>query len=1068
MNSLKNNQKLKVNILREIWANNDGSYIVYTAEKEDGTEMTVNCTGFELRPGKTTVVGQMREYKGQPSFKADYEEFDSNSYDSKFNLLCSIEGIKERTAAKILDALPENNIEVFYNKDAPKIKGIGPATIEKIHKGLTFLRENKNLQNLIALVGQGVGNKNLHALNKYLLDSKIEIDDFKKDPYTILIDKMGVSFKKVDYLAQNKFGCDTYLKSRCLFLTEQIIKAITGFGHTYTDSNSFTNKVINLSLNPENLNSLLKDEDSRVIEDDQGRIQTKAMQEAELSIPRSLKNIEEGLSITNYESCNIDILVREYEVKNNITLHGKQKEAIIESIKSNSSLIIGGAGCVDSDTEYFNGLEWKRISEYQDGEKVLQYNKDGSSELIIPKEYVKYPAEYLWNFKTRGLDQCLSDEHNVYYITSKNNLNKKTFKEIKENHEITAGFKGKFITTFCYSGIGLNYSEWEIRLKIAIKADGTIRNNQTGNCQIHLKKQHKIERLRLLLHKNNINYTQTNQKNGYISFYFNFKTSKIFDKNWYNCTKQQFEIVFDEVFRWDGRQKLLNDFSTSIKENADYIQFVCSSLGYRSGISIQNRIGKEKINGYEYKSIEYTVHYSIDNLIGLSKNRNDRNNAKTKINKYKTKDGLKYCFETYSGMLILRRNNKIFITGNTGKSTIVKGIIYVLDKLNNTIICTAPTGKASRRLAEATDHKAYTCHRFYYGEEASIEGHAPEWQSSKPTTMIIDEFSMVDTILFFKVLYYMAEGGTNFTRIILVGDPGQLPSVGAGSVMADIIKSAKIKIIELTNTFRQAEGSNILKIANMVRVNETFPRIKEKDFFVSIPPDLNGYILRCFTHQRDITSDLDTLFDEFQICTSSRKRANEINEIIQAEMGNTQFILGKKGAIGWGIGDKIMNTKNDYNNDIYNGEFGRVVSLKYRTSNMHAFEDDITIKTSEDLKSLYDSKIFIKNCTFQVYYSGLYKTVNYDLDAAEVENFQLSYCTTIHKLQGSEFKICVCDVSEFNMITDSRLLYTAITRAKKQFILLSNGMETIDKIVINRLSSKRDTLLLERINKVFE
>src|SRR4030042_329536 len=948
MNSLKNNQKLKVNILREIWANNDGSYIVYTAEKEDGTEMTVNCTGFELRPGKTTVVGQMREYKGQPSFKADYEEFDSNSYDSKFNLLCSIEGIKERTAAKILDALPENNIEVFYNKNAPKIKGIGPATIEKIHKGLTFLRENKNLQNLIALVGQGVGNKNLHALNKYLLDSKIEIDDFKKDPYTILIDKMGVSFKKVDYLAQNKFGCDTYLKSRCLFLTEQIIKAITGFGHTYTDSNSFTNKVINLSLNPENLNSLLKDEDSRVIEDDQGRIQTKAMQEAELSIPRSLKNIEEGLSITNYESCNIDILVREYEVKNNITLHGKQKEAIIESIKSNSSLIIGGAGCVDSDTEYFNGLEWKRISEYQDGEKVLQYNKDGSSELIIPKEYVKYPAEYLWNFKTRGLDQCLSDEHNVYYITSKNNLNKKTFKEIKENHEITAGFKGKFITTFCYSGIGLNYSEWEIRLKIAIKADGTIRNNQTGNCQIHLKKQHKIERLRLLLHKNNINYTQTNQKNG-----------------------------------------------------------------YRSGISIQNRIGKEKINGYEYKSIEYTVHYSIDNLIGLSKNRNDRNNAKTKINKYKTKDGLKYCFETYSGMLILRRNNKIFITGNTGKSTIVKGIIYVLDKLNNTIICTAPTGKASRRLAEATDHKAYTCHRFYYGEEASIEGHAPEWQSSKPTTMIIDEFSMVDTILFFKVLYYMAEGGTNFTRIILVGDPGQLPSVGAGSVMADIIKSAKIKIIELTNTFRQAEGSNILKIANMVRVNETFPRIKEKDFFVSIPPDLNGYILRCFTHQRDITSDLDTLFDEFQICTSSRKRANEINEIIQAEMGNTQFILGKKGAIGWGIGDKIMNTKNDYNNDIYNA-------------------------------------------------------VNYDLDAAEVENFQLSYCTTIHKLQGSEFKICVCDVSEFNMITDSRLLYTAITRAKKQFILLSNGMETIDKIVINRLSSKRDTLLLERINKVFE
>lgn len=746
------NQKLEVTITREIWDNDDRSFIIYAAHYYSDTgkmiDLTVNCSGFELRPGKTTICGKMGNYRGKPSFKAEYEEFDSNSYDGKYNLLCSIDGIKDKTARKILDSIPDNDIEIFYNKEVPKIKGIGPKTVEKIHEGLNFLRENKSLKELISLLGQSVGNKRIHELNKYLIDTNTDINEFKIDPYTTLIDKIGMPFKKVDYIAQTKFNCDKYLRSRILFLTEQIVKAITGFGHTYTNLDSFTNKVLDLNLNPDNINTLIDAEDSKVVNTD-NRIQTKAMATAERDIPALLKEYNENTKITSYEKGNINILIKQYEKENNINLHEKQKEAIFESICENISIICGGAG--------------------------------------------------------------------------------------------------------------------------------------------------------------------------------------------------------------------------------------------------------------------------------------------------------------------------------SGKTTIIKCIIFILKKLNNGMLLTSPTGKASRRMSEATEHKAYTCHRFYFAEEAHIShgGDQPEWYSHKPTTMIIDEFSMVDTILQNNILKYMTLSKTNFTRVIFVGDPGQLPSVGPGSVMADIIKSEKIKVIELTNTFRQAEDSNILKIANKVRINEPFQAIKEKDFFVHYPNDLNGYILRCFLHQYKLSKDLDTLFDEFQICTSSRRRANEINEMIQQELKNTQFQINKK-SLGFGIGDKIMCVKNDYYNDIYNGEFGRVVSLTYRTNKLLQHEDDFKIENKEDLKKLYKSKEFAKNVKFQVYYSGLDKTINYDLSFDELENFQLSYCCTIHKLQGSEFNTVIADVSEFNMITDSRLLYTAITRAKKQFILLSDNQSTIDKITMNRLSSKRNTLLLEKLNNTFE
>lgn len=742
MNYQKNSKsteiKIQVQIIKEFFSKDD--FTIYSAiATENGNglykdqEVSVSTNGFELRPGRTTVVGTLGNYRGKASFKASYEEFDSSSYEGKYNLLCSIKGIKDSTAKKILDNIENNDIEIFYNKEAPKIKGIGPSTIKKIHEGLNFLRENKTLKSIISLVGQSISNKKIHLLNNTLADKNISIEEFKSDPYELLIEVLEMSFKKVDYLAQEKFQCSRHLRSRLLYLSEQIVNTITGWGNTYIDIDTFLQKLDDYNLQYDSINDFIGCDDSKVI-NDSGRIQTKIMAQSEKEIPSFLENMKNGPAVTNYESTNLDLLIREYEAKNRIILHDGQKQAVKSAIENNVSMICGGAG--------------------------------------------------------------------------------------------------------------------------------------------------------------------------------------------------------------------------------------------------------------------------------------------------------------------------------TGKTTIIKCIIYVLKKLNYVSLCTAPTGKASRRMSEATNEKAYTCHRFYFGEES---GEPNDWSNFRNNVVIIDEFSMVDSVLFFKILKAMAESSTNFTKLLLVGDPGQLPSVGAGNVMADLIESNIINLITLTNTFRQAEGSKILEIANKVRNHQTFELIKSNDFFGTIQSDVDSYILRCWVSKHSKISDLDTLYNKFQICTSSRRRCNEINAIIRSEMKNQQILYYGKDS-GFSLNDKIMNTKNDYQNDIYNGEFGRIVKVTYELNN---FTHEI--KTNEELKEYYDNKTFGKKVNFVIYYSGLDKYVSYDLSSDELDNFQLSYCCTIHKLQGSEFQDVVCDVSEFNMITDSRLLYTAITRAKNLFVLVSNDKSTIDKIVKNKLSSKRKTLLVEKL-----
>ncbi len=318
-------------------------------------------------------------------------------------------------------------------------------------------------------------------------------------------------------------------------------------------------------------------------------------------------------------------------------------------------------GCVDCDTEYFNGREWKRIGDYTDGEKVLQYNADGTAELVVPEKYYVGDADYLWQVYSQRMEMCVSDGHRVVYKTTSKNpkLMVKPFYEIREAYERNKdGFCGNVPKTFDYNGKGIDLSDEVIRLMVAVFADGSFRNNTTL-CYIGLKKKRKIKRLEWLLNECEIPYRK---KNNFFIFYAPFR-AKHYPQGWYDMSKKQLMVVLDEMKHWDGCQFEVGhmpSFCSNSKSDADFIQFAYTANGYAAYITTRDRIGnKSKIDDHfvEIKNLSYIVCSGKKSKIASLR--------KIWIEPYKTTDGKKYCFTVPSSMWVMRKNDKIIVTGNT-------------------------------------------------------------------------------------------------------------------------------------------------------------------------------------------------------------------------------------------------------------------------------------------------------------------------------------------------------------------------------------------------------------------
>ena len=340
-------------------------------------------------------------------------------------------------------------------------------------------------------------------------------------------------------------------------------------------------------------------------------------------------------------------------------------------------LLQGPTGCVDCDTEFLSPDGWVKICDWKKGMQVMQYNDDGTGEFVNPIHYIKNKARYLYHLKTKyGIDQCLSAKHRfAYFLPHKNKkIYTKKFSEIMLQHEASKnGFTGKVQTIFTpVKQKGVDFSEIELRLQVMFIADGSLMNDN-ARCCLNLKKQRKINRARKLLKESGIHFTETSQANGYVRFYYTPPIcDKTFPKSFYTATSEQLYTICEESLYWDAWYKHWRVSSTN-KENIDFLQFAFASSGLRTTVYSDARENKNS-TCYELLGTDRTLISFVNP------------HEKVKINKYETLDGYEYCFTVPSSYLVLRRNNKIFITGNCGKTTIARIIANMLGCEENDLV----------------------------------------------------------------------------------------------------------------------------------------------------------------------------------------------------------------------------------------------------------------------------------------------------------------------------------------------------------------------------------------------
>ncbi len=328
--------------------------------------------------------------------------------------------------------------------------------------------------------------------------------------------------------------------------------------------------------------------------------------------------------------------------------------------------LTGGAGCYPKGTEFFSRTGWKPIEEYVEGEEVLQVDKDTlNASFVVPQEYIKKPVDTFYNIKNKRVNFTTSKEHkHLTYNQKTKRLEEILTKDLVDTHNRNAtGNNKKLITNFQYSGSGMPYTNDELRLRVAIIAEGHITDSL--RVQMSFKKERKITRFRELLEKTNTEYTE-GVVSGYTRFWFKVpKYEKEFALEWYNASFEQMKVIADEVLLWDGsiidrskngRIPSIGFFSTS-KKSTDYVQFIFTVVGYNPAISYDVREGRKTT---------YRVGVNQSQGVGIAKN--PRAATTTTITEVESEDGLMYCFCVDSGFFVVRQHDQIYVSGNSGKT----------------------------------------------------------------------------------------------------------------------------------------------------------------------------------------------------------------------------------------------------------------------------------------------------------------------------------------------------------------------------------------------------------------
>ncbi len=370
----------------------------------------------------------------------------------------------------------------------------------------------------------------------------------------------------------------------------------------------------------------------------------------------------------------------------------------------------------------------------------------------------------------------------------------------------------------------------------------------------------------------------------------------------------------------------------------------------------------------------------------------------------------------------------------TGKTTTILAIIRLLQEMGNRVLLAAPTGRAAKRMSEITGMEAKTIHRLLEFKPAG--GYQKNAENPlKCDVLIVDEASMIDIILMYNLLRAVPDEAA----VILVGDVDQLPSVGAGNVLRDIIDSGAVTVVELKRIFRQAMGSAIIRNAHRINKGQ-MPILKggrNSDFFFieeENPEKIAETITLLCTQRLPRYYKVNPSEDIQVLCPMQRGviGAQNLNLLLQEGL-NPSDISVKYGGTIFRRHDKVMQIKNNYDKNVFNGDIGLI------------------------------SHIDPENKTITINFDG--SGVDYDL--TELDEVVHAYATTVHKSQGSEFKIVVAPISlQHYMMLQRNLLYTCVTRAKKALILIGTK-KAMGIAVSNDRIRQRNTLLAKRLATVY-
>ena len=497
----------------------------------------------------------------------------------------------------------------------------------------------------------------------------------------------------------------------------------------------------------------------------------------------------------------------------------------------------------------------------------------------------------------------------------------------------------------------------------------------------------------------------------------------------------------------------------------DEIEDVLINMKVKNDIVIEEREGYEWVYLYQYYQAEKNV---AEKLIQLDKYKNIKKISKfeKELEITEAKSNIELSEEQKEAIKQINNNNVCVITGGpgTGKTTIIKAIIDLYKHNEMKPVLCAPTGRAAKRMTETTGIEAKTLHRLLeIGSFSSSENQNNNTNLSvapiDADIIIVDEMSMVDIFL----MNYLCRAIYNGTKLVLVGDTDQLPSVGPGNVLKDIIESEVITTITLNKIFRQAAQSKIIMNSHRVNDGQSFISKEEietsnekyvEDFFYIDENDKNKILYQVLSLSGERLKkfgDYDFI-KNIQIITPTKKGelgTKELNKRLQQEI-NPQSEYKKEKKFGDSIfreGDRIMQIKNNYEiyweknkksfesgSGIFNGEFGTIQKIDEK-------EKNIQIKFDDDKIAWYAF--------------------------SELEQIEHAYCITVHKAQGSEFDVVIMVIApSAPMLLTRNLLYTGMTRAKKLLIMVGNK-NVLEFMIQNADNKKRNTGLTYKLVKLY-